>query len=313
MNNPVFSIVIPVYNVENYLDRCVRSIINQTYTNIEIILVDDGSTDKSAKLCDDYAEQDSRIIVIHKENGGLSDARNKGLKCARGNYVLFVDSDDDIELYTCEMFLPYTDHGYDIIAGNGISNSKSIKLVQKPDAREYSGKDYMKIALQRGSLPAEAWLYVYKRSFLLSYDLWFKRGILHEDEQFTPRAILCATRIINSQISFYHYVVREGSISTTKDFRKNAADFYDTCIELEKIYVKVKERVLRHLLRDSLVVKYLSLYQRGGLYMFGNGFSHRSFVWRNAFRVKTKMKAALFCVCPALYCKINAFLKQNCL
>lgn len=311
MNNPIFSIVIPVYNVENYLDRCVQSIINQTYANIEILLVDDESTDSSAKMCDAYAAQDPRITVIHKENGGLSDARNKGLERARGNYVLFVDSDDYIDRYTCEMFLPYTDQGYDIIAGNGISNSKSIKLVQKPDAIEYSGKDYMKIALQRGSLPAEAWLYVYKRCFLQNNGLWFKQGILHEDEQFTPRTILCATRIINSQISFYHYLVREGSISTAKDFRKNIADFYDTCVELEQIYAQVTDRALRHLLRDSLVVKYLSLYQRGGLYKYGNGFSHKGFMWRNAYRVKTKMKAALYCICPALYCKINAFLKQN--
>ena len=95
------SVVVPVYNVEQYLEKCVNSIINQTYKNLEIILVDDGATDKSGKLCDELAKLDNRIMVYHKKNGGLSDARNYGVERATGDYIGFVDSDDyiDAEMY----------------------------------------------------------------------------------------------------------------------------------------------------------------------------------------------------------------------
>ena len=88
------SIIVPVYNVEHYLEECIKSVIEQTYKNIELILVDDGSTDKSGKICDNYSSLDERIIVIHKNNGGLSSARNVGLEAAQGRYIIFIDSDD---------------------------------------------------------------------------------------------------------------------------------------------------------------------------------------------------------------------------
>ncbi len=94
--NDLISIVIPIYNVQDYLERCIQSIISQTYKNIEIILVDDGATDNSGKLCDEYLKKDERIKVIHKENGGLSDARNVGKENANGKYIAFIDSDDYI-------------------------------------------------------------------------------------------------------------------------------------------------------------------------------------------------------------------------
>ena len=96
-NSPMFSIIIPVYNVENELARCIDSIINQTFGNFELILVDDGSPDNSGSICDEYAKNDSRVQVIHKANGGVSSARNTGLKIAKGEYIWFVDSDDYVE------------------------------------------------------------------------------------------------------------------------------------------------------------------------------------------------------------------------
>ena len=96
MQNPLVSVIIPVYDVEPYLRRCLDSVVNQTYKNLEIILVDDGSTDSSPEICDEYAGADSRIIVIHKENGGQAEARNKGIEAATGEYITFVDADDYI-------------------------------------------------------------------------------------------------------------------------------------------------------------------------------------------------------------------------
>lgn len=96
MNNKLISVIVPVYNVEHYLNRCVDSILAQTYSDLEILLVDDGSTDSSGAICDAYARQDARVQVIHKKNGGLSDARNCGIEHAKGRYFCFVDSDDGI-------------------------------------------------------------------------------------------------------------------------------------------------------------------------------------------------------------------------
>ena len=103
---PLISVVVPVYNVAKYLKKSIESIVNQTYTNLEIILVDDGSKDESGEICEDYSLKDSRIIVIHKPNGGLSDARNAGIKQAKGEYITFVDSDDTIAVSYTHLTLP---------------------------------------------------------------------------------------------------------------------------------------------------------------------------------------------------------------
>lgn len=99
--NDLISIVVPIYNVQDYLERCIESIILQTYKNIEIILVDDGATDNSGKICDEYLKKDERIKVVHKENGGLSDARNVGKENANGKYIAFIDSDDYVRTKLC--------------------------------------------------------------------------------------------------------------------------------------------------------------------------------------------------------------------
>ena len=112
--NPLISVIVPVYKVEQYLDECVQSIRKQTYTNLEIILVDDGSPDRCPEMCDDYAKQDSRIKVIHKNNGGLSSARNAGLEVMSGDYFGFVDSDDYIENQMYEILLKHIDESTQI-------------------------------------------------------------------------------------------------------------------------------------------------------------------------------------------------------
>lgn len=115
MNSPLVSVIVPVYNVAPYLEQCLDSIVNQTYRNLEIILVDDGSTDESGAICDRYAEQDGRIQVVHKENGGQSSARNVALDMMTGEWVLFVDSDDWIELNTLELLFEQKDERADIV------------------------------------------------------------------------------------------------------------------------------------------------------------------------------------------------------
>ena len=137
--NSLISVIVPIYNVEKYLDRCVESIINQTYKNLEIILVDDGSPDNCTQMCDDYAKKDSRIRVVHKENGGLSDARNAGMEVATGEYVSFIDSDDYISLDFYEtLFQTMIDNDSDIV------ECSVVKFYENGKFDEYSDDQMIK-------------------------------------------------------------------------------------------------------------------------------------------------------------------------
>lgn len=308
----MFSIIVPVYKVEKYLEKCVFSLINQTFKDIEIILVDDGSPDNCPVMCDDFALSDSRIRVIHKTNGGLSDARNAGLSVARGEYVFFVDSDDYIEVTTCEKFQKFTCQNIDIIVGqalveNGNCELKHINAVEQI----FEGKEYLLKALEEKKAPMAAWLNVYRRKFLIDNQLSFKLGILHEDEQFTPRAFLAANTVIVTDIAFYHYIIRSGSIMTTPDKRKNIIDIYNTCCELEEIYLKLENEQLKKYLLDSLVSKYLSIFQLGKLHRYGKTYVHKDFVKRNVFCKRTRKKVFLFCFSPRLYYYINILTKKK--
>lgn len=310
---PLISVVVPVYKVEKYLEKCVRSLTEQTFRDLEIILVDDGSPDRCPEMCDAYAAEDARVVVIHQENGGLSAARNRGILAARGEYILFLDSDDYISADTCEKLVPFLKQDCDIVMGDGVAEGgvKRLHHGSFPVGYVTDGKTYLKHAVPRDKMPMPSWLYVYKRQFLLEHGLLFKEGILHEDEQFTPRAFLKAQRVTESAVCFYHYVVRDDSITTRKDMRKNAEDFYATCEELSEIYSRQDDAVLRSVMRDSLVVRYLSLYQQGKLYQYGKHFVHKRFVWENAHRIKTKSKALLFCLAPKLYWHMNHLSKQR--
>ncbi|MBO5797156.1 MAG: glycosyltransferase [Clostridia bacterium] len=308
---PVFSIVVPVYKVEQYLHTCVTSLRRQTYSDIEILLIDDGSPDGCPAMCDAYAKEDKRIRVIHKPNGGLSDARNAGIEAAVGDYLFFVDSDDALFPTACEQFLPYAAEGCDILVGDGTSTGAYRNLCHRGFPGVCSGKDYLKKALTQKAMPMAAWLYVYKRAFLLEKGLRFKYGILHEDEEFTPRAFLEAERVVDTGINFYSYVIRANSITTGKDQRKNMSDLYTTCLELKERYDRLEDTALKHLLLDSLVNKYLSLFQACRAYRYGRAYIHKRFVRQNAYLRKTKYKAFLFSISPRLYWHVNASTKSG--
>lgn len=308
----LFSIVVPVYRVGKYIHKCVDSLLAQTYTDTEIILVDDGGADECPQICDEYASKAPCVKVIHKENGGLSDARNAGLASASGEYVIFVDSDDFVDADMCENFARFAHDGYDIIIGDAIVEGGVCPLehIDHKLQQVYTGPEYLKAAHKAGRAPMAAWLNVYRRAFLLENGLCFKRGILHEDEQFTPRALLAAKKVAVTDVSFYHYVIHDGSITTKKDKRRNAADLYGTCCELETIYNGIEDTELRDLLLDSLAAKYLSLFYQGELYRYGRQFYHKDLVKRNARLPKTKKKAALYGLSPRIYCLANRLTKK---
>ena len=302
------SIVVPVYKVEDCLERCVDSLIAQTYGNIEIILVDDGSPDGCPALCDKYAESDSRVTVIHKPNGGLSDARNAGLEMASGDYVLFVDSDDYIELDTCERFLPYLESGADIAMGGCIEVTQSGYACKHCDSisagDELDGGTYIKKALTGKKLPFMVWLNFYRRDFLRDNALVFKKGFIHEDVDFTFRANLVAGRVVYTGVMFYHYIIKEESITTTKDKRRNCRDIYKIALDIISDIKNLPDKKLRRLIESSLASNYMSIYRAGKLYRYGKEFTHKGFAFKHSRTFKSKLKAIIFAISPRLFCNL---------
>lgn len=218
----LISIIVPIYKVEHYLDCCVESIINQTYQNVEIILVDDGSPDHCAAICDRWAEKDKRIKVVHKKNGGLSDARNAGMEVANGQYLGFVDSDDWIDSQ-------YVEYLYRVIQQTGSDLSAcDVKFV--PDGedvlaveQELSGmsvntpEEALSTLIQGRKYRAVVWNKLYKREIIQGEK--FEVGRLHEDEFFTYRIYDKCKRLAYVDIPLYNYRQREGSIMSTFSVR----------------------------------------------------------------------------------------------
>lgn len=220
----LISIIVPVYNMENYLDRCMDTILNQTYKNLEIILVDDGSTDKSAQMCDDYARKDSRIKVVHKVNGGLSDARNAGLKLVTGEYIGYVDSDDWIEYDMYEKMYNACEKNNAQVAvcryacedDNTSTEKDSTKTGQdSPSKQVVLTKDEILDIYICGHdeyiIYNSVWSKLFRRD--LVEDLIFPKGQNSEDIVYTTKAFCRLDKAVYIDEPLYHYVVdRAGSI-----------------------------------------------------------------------------------------------------
>lgn len=301
-----FSIIVPVYNVEAYLERCVESLINQTYNNIEIILVDDGSKDNSPKLCDDFVKKDSRIKVVHKENGGLSDARNVGLEIATGEYVLFVDSDDWLLLDACERFNEVlTVNLVDICIGCLI-NEDCSRFSLTPAAipgKIYRGEEYYTLFID--SILACAVAPAYRRNFLRECGLNFMVGKFHEDNEFTPRAYIEANSIVFSNIDFYVRYVREDSITTHKDKRKNLKDIIDISYSLLHYSNSLKNKCTRDILKNEICNGYLSQFYETDIFQYKRenykDYIDKDLLIKTSKTFYNKMRCLLFMISPRLY------------
>ena len=213
-DNCVISVIIPVYKVEKYLDRSIFSVINQTYKNLEIILVDDGSPDNCPKLCDDWAEKDSRIKVVHKENGGLSDARNAGMRVATGEIVSFIDSDDWIENDMYETMLNKMNEDSSDIVSCGVKwvneDGSLIRNVTVQHNEELDACSSMKELINDSKIKQHVWNKLYK--YDLIKDIPFEKGKYHEDVFWSYQVIGQAKRVSVITDSFYNYVQRVNSI-----------------------------------------------------------------------------------------------------
>jgi len=228
------SIIVPVYNAEKYLERCIKSLINQTYPNLEIILINDGSIDDSAKICDNYAKIDNRIIVIHKENEGVSKARNLGMKKATGDYITFIDSDDFIEINTYNEIFDELKKDFDIIVF-GYKVIKSRKNCDKivPIKREYfdENKEFLIDAYSNNYFSC-VWNKLYSKKLCKSvqFDEKLKFG---EDFKFNLEITQQSQSIYSIDKTFHHYIVYENPNSLSKSEKlEKIIDIYNQQYEL---------------------------------------------------------------------------------
>ena len=204
----LLSVIVPVYNVEAYLDRCVQSIVSQSYRNLELILIDDGSTDGSSALCDEWARKDSRVVVIHKANGGVSSARNAGLKVAKGIYLTFVDPDDYIapDTYALNMDIMLAHEEVDILQYPycEISSDGHIYKEHRPQSVMLTGAERIFRNWWSGSpLEYVIWNKIYKRC--LWVDVRFKVGHISEDTCLVPKFVRNAQSVYISEKGLYYY------------------------------------------------------------------------------------------------------------
>lgn len=216
--HPLVSVIIPVYNVEKYLNKCIQSVLNQTYKNLEIILVDDGSTDKSPLICEEFGKKDSRIKIIHKKNGGLSSARNIGIKKCHGEYVTFIDSDDYVDFKHIEILANAAiKFNVDIAISNiQVTTKKSAPQLNNQNYKVnlISSKEVLRnILLEKDtSISANSKLY---RKELFS-NTHFPEGRLYEDNGCIHRIIMQCNKIAHCIVKSYYYYIHSNSITHSK-------------------------------------------------------------------------------------------------
>ncbi|WP_195695126.1 glycosyltransferase family 2 protein [Priestia megaterium] len=262
MNEPLVTVIIPVYNVEEYLNECIESVLNQSYKNIEIIVINDGSTDKSLGIIEDYKEKNANIIVISQENSGQSFSRNIGIDLAKGDYVFFLDSDDYILPDTLSILIrkleknnldlirfaaqPFTDNGVTYIG-------PEYNLKEYFDEHKiYSKNEHLSCCIK--AFAATPCLYVVKREILIKNNIRFKNGIIHEDELFTLEVFVNANDIMYDSTQFYKRRYRNNSIMTSISQKKVRYSFDSYCVVINSMdellknsdYEKNEIRIIKH-------------------------------------------------------------------
>jgi glycosyltransferase involved in cell wall biosynthesis len=212
-DNPLISIIVPVYNAEKYLGACIESITSQTYKNLEIILIDDGSSDNSGKICDDYAEKDNRIRVIHKENGGVSKARNDGLKLVSGEYIGFVDSDDTISPKMFEsLFKNLSENSADIAVCDYemVYADRRVSVNPRGISMKFSAEESIKNVLLGKYFQGHLCNKLFKASVLK--DIFFDEDIyVYEDMLVVIKALLKSKSVFFDSTPYYDYYMRDDS------------------------------------------------------------------------------------------------------
>lgn len=318
----MISIIVPVYNVQQYIDRCISSLAGQTYTDIEIILVDDGSTDQSGRICDDYAAKDDRIKVFHVDNGGQSRARNIGISNAHGDYIAFVDSDDYVDPSMYEKLLnTAVESGAGIVESNFEGRHSAAPNDSCLDESIQNGEKYIQMsgrdALARqlnyrvdSRFPGTAlWPKMFKSDIIK--DIRLPEGRIHEEYAFLAEAFLNCTDYVYQNEVLYHRTIRDDSTTAMKFSSRS----------LDKLYVFDQRTDYLNNFGDDELVDYsgeqeyilmLNLYgqacacnsKEDAQSLIQMIKAKKTDIFHSSIDVKRKMKFALFFLSPKLYGKM---------
>lgn len=309
------SIIVPIYNVEKYLRKCLESIVNQTLQELEIILVDDGSRDKSGEICEIYKQKDCRIQIVHKSNGGLSDARNEGVKYATAEYIIFIDGDDYIAEDMMETLYNLAKKNNADIAVCGVCNVYGDKKIPQCKSKEEfvcTGREAFRHILEGRKIPGTICNKLIKRE--IAEQIQFPAGRLYEDAFYTLDLIRKVNLVYVTTKPLYYYVHRQGSITTSR-FKKADLDIiyaYQKTLELVKEkYPELKTQAVFRILWAHFVVidRILSTddYKKNNYLKYSQRYLKKNIVniLRNPyFTKKRRIAAVLFFINIKLYRKV---------
>ncbi len=305
--NDLISVIVPIYNVEKYIERCVKSLEHQSYKNLEIILVDDESPDRCPLMCDEYAKYDLRIKVIHKKNGGLSDARNAGLDIATGKYIAFVDSDDWVESDFVEtLYMNAKKENADIsIIGAALvwDNGKKRPISQEKGYYVFDRETAIKEMLIQKKFSCIVCQKLYKKEIFDT--VRFPVGKLYEDVAISMPTFLKAKRVVVSSKLSYNYYQRSDSIVNSK-FDKRKLYFLDCCHEIitySDMHEKIYDREAHVFYLRALMMFALILYQipederRTIEYIEREIKKNKEYIWNNScLELRKKVVLSLICI-----------------
>ena len=320
MTTPLISVIVPVYRVEEYLERCVKSILSQTYKNLEVILVDDGSPDQCPAICDACAEKDARVKVIHQENKGLSGARNAGIDAASGEYLAFVDSDDYVSPHFIEELYQLLQDTGCAIGQCRFSYVKGDGLVEEGDSAFciYRGESLMEQLYgpeEKATCFVVAWNKLYRAELFKETGIRYPEGRIHEDEATTYRLFHEAKKLAFLDRALYGYYTENGGSITSvfsvkrlqwltaheeriSFFKKNGyekllpAAYRKLCDACITFYFRCTEQVKDAEELKKELRKRLETYRANGA------------AWIAALPLKTRMGYELFSMSPGLYAKM---------
>ena len=258
---PKFSIIIPVYNVEKYLKKCLESVFNQTYKDYEVIVVNDGTKDKSMKIVDKY-----EVTTIYQENQGLSAARNTGVRYAKGEYILFLDSDDYIAKCLLEKINYSLVNNPDIVRfqiREVYESTNEKKDFQEEAFTNKNGVEAFK-RICKYHFVENAWAYAIKKKYFIDNNYEFKKGTIHEDFGLIPLVIMKSKKVNSISYIGYNYLQREGSIMSQNDYektKKKVSDFYNHYLFLIEEINKtdLDSKVFKSFISNSLIIKICEL------------------------------------------------------
>lgn len=271
MSTPKISIIIPVYNVEPYLDRCLNSVLSQSFTDFEVLLIDDGSTDASGKICDKYASRDERIRVFHKENGGVSSARNVGLKEAKGEWIYFVDADDEVLPDGLQALVDGIRDDVDVVMGNWEKRDNEDNLLWKIDSKAclLTKKDGILInfGLSNKCPGNWGWLFMklFKTSVIRNKNLLFTPEITYNEDELFIIQYLCACKGVTNKIIDSVYCYRESATSVMEStkyrFNPRILESFDAQVRMCQCIANDKESdaELVRVAKDGIINRYLMI------------------------------------------------------